>query len=109
MKIITPNETFQLMQNEKITLIDVREKDETDAAYIETAQFAPLSNLPQAIESVNIPKDQKVIVHCLKGGRSAKAIEFLSENILKGYDVYNMVGGIEEWANQDLPITYPNK
>lgn len=106
MKTITPQETFQLLQDENITLIDVREEEETSQAYIDGAQFAPLSNLVQAIQDIELSQDQKVIVYCLKGGRSASAIKFLSENILRDFDVYNMVGGIKEWAEKDLPIVY---
>ena len=109
MKTITTDETFELLQSEKITLIDVREKDETDEAYIEGAQFAALSDLVQTIQDVEIIEGQRVIVYCLKGGRSASAIEFLSENILREYEVYNMQGGIKEWAEKQLPLVLPNK
>jgi len=68
----------------------------------------PLSNLVATIADIQIPKDQKVIIYCLKGGRSANAIEFLSENILRDHDVYNMEGGISDWAAQDLPLITPN-
>lgn len=106
MQSITVEKTFQLLQDENITLIDVREEEETSQAYIDGAQFAPLSDLVQAIRNIELPKNQKVIVYCLKGGRSANAIEFLSENILRDFDVYNMVGGIKEWAEKDFPIIY---
>jgi len=108
MQTITVQETFQLRQNEKITLIDVREEDEFAQAHIEGSQLAPLSNLIAAIDDTTIPEDNKIIVYCLKGGRSAKAIEFLSENMWRNRDVYNMEGGITEWAEQDLPLVHPN-
>ncbi len=108
MQTISVQDAHKLMTQEKVTLIDVREEDEFKQAHIEGAQLAPLSNLPVNIKDVQIPKDKKVIIYCLKGGRSAQAIEFLSENILKDFNVYNLEGGIKDWAEQDLPLVQPN-
>ena len=109
MQNITVKDAYKSLQDEKITLIDVREEDEFAQSHIEGAQLCCLSDLPKQIEKVNIPEDNKVFVYCLKGGRASKAIEFLSENVLKGFDVYNIEGGITEWSEQDLPLVHPNK
>ena len=53
---------------------------------------------------IKFVKNITYLDECLKGGRSAQAIEFLQENIFKDRDLYNMEGGILEWNEQGLPI-----
>ena len=53
-----------------------------------------------------IPKDKPLYVHCRSGKRSADSILFLQE---AGYDIknmYNVAGGILDWA-QKIDPTLP--
>lgn len=105
MQSLSPQDAYALIEKEDAILIDVREEAEYEECHIEGSQLAPLSVLPESIQALNLgAQSQKIIVYCLKGGRSAQAIEFLCENIFKGRDVYNMSGGILEWIAQDLPV-----
>ena len=106
MQEISVQDAYTVLQKQDAILIDVREEDEYLHAHIQGAQLAPLSDLPRAIQNISIPEGKKIIVQCLKGGRSAQAIEFLTDNIFKDKDVYNMVGGIKDWAEQGLPVTF---
>ncbi len=77
-------------------LLDVREPDEYQTARIEGAQLIPLGELPQRL--AEIPREEKILVHCKLGGRSAKAVALLQEH---GFDnVWNVAGGIDAWAKQ---------
>ena len=58
-------------------LIDVREADEFAAARIDGAILAPLSQMPAAWEALDLPADKKIIVQCLKGGRSHQVCAFV--------------------------------
>ena len=107
-KNIDVHEAHSLIQSKKVTLIDVREKEETDAAFIEGAQLAPLSDLVMAINACEIDKDKPVLFYCLKGGRSKQAGEFLAENLLRDVEILNMVGGIKEWVEEGYPIVTPD-
>jgi len=81
---------------DKPFLLDVREPNEYDTAKIEGSVLIPLGQLPGRLEEV--PKDRPVVVHCLAGGRSAKAVEYLLNH---GFtDVRNMEGGIRAWSLQ---------
>ena len=104
MKSVTAKETYQNIQNGDAYIIDVREQDEFDLCHIDGTVLVPLSCLPEKIQTVEIPTDKKIIFHCLKGGRSAEAIAYLEQNILKGYDVYNMEGGILAWIEAGYPV-----
>ena len=83
-------------QNAPHFLLDVREPDEFQTARIDGSQLIPLGELPQRL--AEIPRGEKVIVHCKLGGRSAKAVALLLD---QGFDnVWNVAGGIDAWAKQ---------
>lgn len=104
MRHITPLEAYNRLQADEVFVIDVREQEEFDQCRIEGTILVPLSQLPEKITDVDIPDDKTLIFHCLKGGRSADAILYLEQNLLKDRDVYNMEGGILAWIEEDLPV-----
>ena len=107
MKILTVTESHDLLKRNEAILFDVREQEEFDEVHIENATLIPLSTLPISIEEIDftVYQGKKIIFQCLKGGRSAQAIEFLQDGLLKEYDVYNMQGGILDWIENNLPVT----
>jgi rhodanese-related sulfurtransferase len=106
MQSITPAQAQVILNKNEAVLIDVRENDEFEKVHIEGAILTPLSTLPQSIQDIDFDaiKDKKIIFQCLKGGRSAQAIYFLQDSVLKELDVYNLEGGILAWIDEDLPI-----
>lgn len=75
-------------------LLDVRQPDEWEQAHIEGAVLIPLGDLPERVNEV--PRDQKLIVHCKAGGRSARAVAWLNE---QGFEnVWNVEGGMDAWS-----------
>lgn len=79
-------------------LFDVREDDEWADAHIEGATHIPLATVPDHVGS--FPTDGPVYVICAKGGRSARAVEFLRE---QGVDAVNVGGGMGAWLEQGKP------
>ena len=80
-------------KNENFLLIDVREENEFESDNI-NGHLIPLGEIPSRISE--IPKDKKVVIHCLSGVRSANAIHFLEQQ--HGYEnLYNLEGGILAW------------
>lgn len=67
----------------KAVLVDVREQNEWDAGHVEGAILLPLSILKSLSDptpiSQAIPKDKVIYAHCVKGKRSAAAVEILSK------------------------------
>ena len=84
-------ETLQnRLENEEITLLDVRELDEYDGGHIEGAVNARLSSL----DEIELPylKDDPIYVICRSGNRSAQAAQLLQE---RGYtEIYDVSGGM---------------
>jgi adenylyltransferase/sulfurtransferase len=77
-------------------LLDVREPHEHAAASIDGAQLLPLGSLEARLGELADWKDRTVVVHCHKGGRSAKACKTLVANGFR--DVWNLGGGIDAWS-----------
>ena len=76
-------------------LIDVREIYEFDFCNIE-GHLIPLSEIESRSNEIN--KNQKVVMHCRSGQRSATAITLLKR---KGFNnLYNLTGGILAWSNE---------
>ncbi|MCF7730403.1 MAG: molybdopterin-synthase adenylyltransferase MoeB [Akkermansiaceae bacterium] len=74
-------------------LIDVREPGEHELANIPQARLIPLATLPLQLDT--LPRDREILVLCKAGGRSARAVQFLTEN---GFpNVRNVVGGMDAW------------
>lgn len=90
---VSPDEAKRLLE-EGAFLLDVREDDEWAAGHSPAATHVPLGTVPDQHAGV-VPKDSKVVAVCRAGGRSQKAAMFLKE---QGYDVVNLVGGMQAWA-----------
>ncbi|MDE0562166.1 rhodanese-like domain-containing protein [Exiguobacterium sp. B2(2022)] len=89
-------ETLQnKLENEEITLLDVRETSEYKGGHIEGAVNAPLSSLDA--NELKYPKDEPIYVICRSGNRSAQAASRLKE---AGYtEIYDVSGGMMAWES----------
>jgi rhodanese-related sulfurtransferase len=75
-------------------LIDVREQDEWDRGHAASAHLIPMSSLTERL--ADVPKDERVLVICQSGGRSARVTKALVD---AGYDAVNVEGGTGAWAS----------
>lgn len=88
-------------RGEKLRLIDVREMDEWNTVRIEGAELIPLSQFQQKAAALLDNPDEKIVLYCHHGMRSARAQGFLKG---QGYaDVLNLTGGIDAWAREVQP------
>lgn len=97
-KSITVHE-LKAMQDSKAdySLIDVREQHEFDLVQM-GGELIPVSLVPVSLDKFD-RDNEKVIVHCRSGARSANVIAQLQQ--LRGYDnLYNLEGGILAWARE---------
>lgn len=80
-------------------VVDVREDDEWVAGHIEGALHIPLGDVP--VRYGEIDADTPVYVVCRSGGRSSRAVAWLSQN---GVDAVNVDGGMGAWADAGRPM-----
>ena len=100
-KNIDSNELTQwLKEDTPPVLIDVRTPKEMTQASIASGKPMPLNTLPARLNEV--PRDERVVFYCRTGARSAQACMYLTQ---LGYDnVYNLYGGILNWAQKGFPV-----
>jgi rhodanese-related sulfurtransferase len=100
MEDLTPEAVADLLAQDAILLVDVREPHEHDAERIEGAHLAPLSCLdPSALPD---PGGRLIVFHCALGGRSAKAMAIAQA---AGLPVLGHVaGGIQAWKSAGLAV-----
>ncbi len=96
---ISVKKARELIEGRKVFLLDVRTPQEYSSGHIKGAYLIPLQELEDRLNE--IPKDQKILVYCRTGHRSAIASQILAEN---GFDVLNMKGGIVEWINKGYEV-----
>lgn len=80
-------------------ILDVRTPLERQEGKIPGSQSLPLDKL--ALEWEKLPKNKEIICQCRSGNRSASAARFLAG---KGFQVYNLAGGLEAWKRHKLPV-----
>ncbi|NJK46417.1 MAG: rhodanese-like domain-containing protein [Pleurocapsa sp. SU_196_0] len=95
---VNPQEAQSRLQNGAV-LVDVRERDEFEAARVAGATLIPLSEFGERY--TELPQGQEIVLICAGGVRSARAAEYAASH---GYTVTNLEGGINAWAAAGLPV-----
>jgi molybdopterin/thiamine biosynthesis adenylyltransferase/rhodanese-related sulfurtransferase len=89
-----------------MVLVDVRESEEWDAGHIPGAKHVPRGYLESRIEGAVKDRDQRVVLYCASGQRSALAANTLREQL--GYEnVASMNGGITLWKDRGYDVEVP--
>lgn len=92
---ISQEEAKQMMDNQEVILLDVREQNEFDAGHIPEAVLLPVGSITEATAAAVIPEmDSVVLVYCRSGNRSKTASEVLAD---LGYTNIYEFGGINTW------------
>ena len=91
---LSAEEFDRLRTKEEITIIDVREKGELPEVDEFPFTLIPLSEFENLIET--IPNENKIVVFCKSGQRSAKAIKIIKEKY-PNCQAFSLKGGIDEW------------
>ncbi len=86
-----------------IRVIDIRQPAELNRGIIPGAEALPMHTIPLRLNELK--RDEKLIMVCHSGARSAQACMFLQQ---QGYDnVFNLRGGMIAWAGSGLEIGLP--
>ena len=92
---ITQKEAKEMMDTQKVIVLDVREQDEFDSGHIPDAVLLPVGTITKDTAASVIPKpDSVVLVYCRSGNRSKTAAQALADF---GYTNIYEFGGINTW------------
>ena len=90
----------QLAEKQPVTVLDVREPWEYQAAHIEGSKLIPMTEIPARANNEFDP-DEHIVVICHHGVRSANVAAWLRQ---QGFEnVQTMRGGIDQWSRQIDP------
>lgn len=90
----TPAELDELLANDAVTLVDIRNPAERDFGIIPGAIPIPLAQLRSRLGE--LPTDRRIVLHCAGGWRSSVAVSLLRAHGLD--QVSDLVGGYNDWA-----------
>jgi rhodanese-related sulfurtransferase len=93
---VTPEQVRDMQAREdRVVYLDVREPNEWNLGRLPHARHLPRGNLEGKVEGL-IDRNQKVVVYCARGNRSALAALTMKQ---MGYaDVVSMARGFRGWA-----------
>jgi len=89
--------------NHKLRVLDVRQMQEISAGTVPSAEPLPLHILPARLHELS--PEEKLVMVCRSGARSAQACLFLQQ---QGFsNVYNLRGGMMGWMQSGLSACQP--
>jgi len=95
-------QAFDLTQDTKTLILDVRTPGEFAAGHIKNSVLIPVQILKTDMAKIIEYKENPVLVYCRSGNRSVTASNILNSNGFK--DLYNLKGGIKDWVRNGYSI-----
>jgi rhodanese-related sulfurtransferase len=96
---LAPERVKDLLGDDEIQLVDIREDYEHEAGRIEGDRHIVMDRLAAEVDSLE--GDKPVVFYCRTGSRSAVAVQAFRAS---GRDAYHLDGGIVAWVDKGLPI-----
>ena len=103
---VTVENAFELIQKRQndndFVIVDVRTQEEFTAGHIKDAIQIDYNSNTFNSELNVLNKKNTYIIYCRSGGRSGNALDIMQD--LDFVEVYNILGGIEAWQAEGLPL-----
>ena len=96
---VGPERAAELIRDDAVQLVDVREPYEVDAGHLAGARHIELERLASQAETID--REKPVLYYCRLGARSAMAANAFRR---AGYEAYTLTGGLTAWHEQGLPL-----
>ena len=100
---LSARQLADLLNDEDVQLVDVREPYEHEAGRIAGDVHIELDQLPAQAGSLD--RERRVVFYCRSGSRSALATQAFAA---AGYTAHNLTGGLQDWVKEGLPIEPPD-
>jgi rhodanese-related sulfurtransferase len=98
-ELTTPRGVYERL--DEVQVVDVREPYEWEAGRIDVAVLIPLNSLMSGAGS-DLDRERPVVMVCRTGNRSELATMMMQA---RGFEAYNLEGGMEAWAREGLPFS----
>ena len=97
---VNTNDAITLMDEDNLTILDIREEKERKSGFIDRDINIPMSQVKAKLDELNSSKN--ILVYCKSGMRSGQIASLLCNNSFQ--NVYILKGGFNAWQKADLPI-----
>jgi len=108
---ITPQEAYSLIKKNKANpnfiILDVRTPNEYTSGHIENAVNLNYYSQTFKMELNKYDRNKTYLIYCASGHRSEMAVNLMRKLFFKKVD--NIVGGINAWRREKLPLTISGK
>src|SRR5215467_8345932 len=98
---ISRNELRRRLQDDVVTLLDVRPGDEFAAGHLPHAINIPLRDLPRRLRE--LPRNRAVVAYC-RGAYCVLALEAVALLRRRGFTALRLEEGFPEWRAAGLPV-----
>ncbi|TAN36529.1 rhodanese-like domain-containing protein [Patescibacteria group bacterium] len=102
MNNISPKEAVRYIEDSNVIVIDVRTPVEFEGGHIGGALNIDIGSMSFTDKLNELDKNEKYIINCQMGGRSARATSLMFELGFK--NVMNLEGGITAWKRDGLSV-----
>lgn len=85
-----------ITHKQDIYLLDVREPNEIEICSIADANAIAMNLIPLYLDQ--IPDNKTIVIYCHHGVRSYHVAQYLIANGFDETQLYNLKGGIDDWA-----------
>ena len=96
---VDPQRAADLIRDDAVQLVDVREPYEVEAGRLGGARHIEMERLASQADSID--RDKPVLFYCRLGARSGMAANAFRR---AGYEAYSLTGGLTAWHEQGLPL-----
>lgn len=101
---ISRAELLLRIEENSVTVLDVRPEDEFAIGHLPDALNIPLAMLERCLETV--PREREIIAYC-RGPYCVLSFEAAAALRARGYSVRRLEDGYPEWKAAGLPVTHP--
>jgi len=104
MEPISRTELISRLQDDRVTVLDVRPEDEFQLGHLPRALNIPLPELERRL--AELPADREIVAYC-RGPYCVLSFEAVAALRARGYAVHRLEDGYPEWKAAGLPVEAP--
>lgn len=101
-KHVDAEKAAKLVQENKVSVLDVRTPEEFEEGHIKGAKNIDISSKDFVTQLDKLDKNKPVLVHCGAGGRSTRSLPTLEKLGFK--EIYHLDGGLKDWKKAGKPV-----